>query len=59
MLVHALYFSTVGIVIQLASLVVSIVALAFLVKYVRSTEIIAKQSVHQGEATFRPAIAAR
>ena len=59
MLVHALYFFTVGILIQLASLAISAVTLAFLVKYVRSTEIIARQSVQQVESTFRPAIVAQ
>jgi hypothetical protein len=48
----------VGIVIQLAALTISVVTLAFLIKYVRATEIIAKQSVQQVEATFRPAIVA-
>jgi hypothetical protein len=48
----------VSIVIQLASLAISAVTLAFLIKYVRATEIIAKQSIQQVEATFRPAIVA-
>ena len=42
--------------IQLAALVISAVTLAYLIKYVGATEIIARQSVRQVEATFRPAL---
>ena len=44
--------------IQLASLTISALTLAYLIKYVRATDIIAQQSVQQVEATFRPAIVA-
>jgi hypothetical protein len=42
--------------IQLIALVISVVTLAYLIKYVGATEIIARQSVRQVEATFRPAL---
>lgn len=44
--------------IQFASLTISALTMAYLIKYVRATDIIAKQSVQQVEATFRPAIVA-
>ena len=44
--------------IQLASLTISAVTLVYLIKYVSATDIIARQSVQQVEATFRPAIVA-
>lgn len=46
-------------IINALSLIVSIVTLAFLIKYVRATEIIAKQSTEQVEAAFRPALVAK
>jgi hypothetical protein len=42
--------------IPLLSLLVSALALGYLIKYVKATEIIARQSVEQVEATARPAI---
>jgi hypothetical protein len=42
--------------IQIIALVISAVTLAYLIKYVGATEIIARQSVRQVEATFRPAL---
>jgi len=44
--------------IQLLSLIISAATLVYLIKYVRATDVIAKQSVQQVEATFRPAIVA-
>ncbi len=44
--------------IAFGSLVVAIVALRYLVTYVKATESIARQSIEQVEATFRPAIVA-
>ena len=44
--------------IAFGSLVVAIVALRYLVIYVKATESIARQSIEQVEATFRPAIVA-
>ena len=45
-------------IINALSLIVSIVTLVFLIKYVRATETIAKQSREQVEAAFRPALVA-
>jgi hypothetical protein len=42
--------------IQVIALVISAVTLAYLIKYVGATEIIARQSIRQVEATFRPAL---
>ncbi len=47
-----------GIAIQLVSLAISAATLYFLVKYVQATNVIARQSVQQVEATFRPALVA-
>jgi hypothetical protein len=44
--------------IALASLVVAIVTLRYLIVYVGATKTIAMQSIEQVEATFRPAIVA-
>jgi hypothetical protein len=46
-------------IIDALSLVISIATLGFLIKYVRATETIAKQSIEQVEAVFRPALVAQ
>lgn len=52
----ALYSSNMQTLIPLLSLLVSALGLGFLIKYVKATEIIARQSVEQVEAMARPAI---
>jgi hypothetical protein len=42
--------------IALASLIVAIITLCYLIEYVKATKTIARQSVEQVEATFRPAV---
>jgi hypothetical protein len=47
-----------SIAIQFASLTISALTLYYLIKYVQATDIIARQSVQQVEAAFRPALVA-
>jgi hypothetical protein len=42
--------------IQIIALVISALTFAYLIEYVEATEIIARQSFQQVEATFRPAL---